>query len=106
VGDGKTARVHERYPAQITGAEGELTWRAEQAENLYMVEAAAFSKRYSVQWTPEELEVYEGDPIDEMALAQSFGDEAWKKRIKAKASSAMLQGILAVICIFLRRWRW
>lgn len=100
VGDGRTARVHERYPAQITGAEGELTWRAAQGENLYMVEAAAFGKRYSVQWTPEELEVYEGDPIDEMALAQAFGDQAWVKRVKAKASRVMLQATIGVICIF------
>lgn len=96
----RTARVHERYPAQILGAEGELTWRAEQGEQLHMVEAAAFGKRYSVQYSAEELEVYEGDPIDARAVAQALGDQQWLKRLDRKASNITLMGIVSVICIF------
>src|SRR5690606_15145815 len=45
------------------------------------------------------LEVYEGDPIDEMQLAQAFNDQAWMKRIKAKANQVMLMGIIGVVCL-------
>lgn len=100
VGKGKSARVHERYPAEIIGAEGELTWRAEQGEQLNMIEAAASGKRYSVQHSAEELEVYEGDPVDAREIAQAFNDEAWLKRLDRKANNITLMGIISVICIF------
>ncbi|MDQ7034905.1 MAG: DUF4178 domain-containing protein [Anaerolineae bacterium] len=34
IGEGKKAYIHERYPAQILGAEGELTWRAKRGDRL------------------------------------------------------------------------
>ncbi|MBX3063255.1 MAG: DUF4178 domain-containing protein [Anaerolineae bacterium] len=99
VGSGKKARVRERYPAKILGAEGELTWRATAGEKLTMIEGAGDGKKYSIQFTPEELEVYEGTPIDEATVAQTFGDMAWAERVRKQVSGQKLRGTLGLICI-------
>jgi hypothetical protein len=80
LGDNSSAWVRERYPAMIVGAEGELTWRAAAGDTLTMVEAAAGGKRYSIQVTSQELELYEGVPLDEPLVAKAFGDEKWARR--------------------------
>jgi len=100
IGNGRNVRVHERYPAKIIGAEGELTWRASTDERLYMVEGAGHGKRYSVQQTAEELEIHEGDPVAQEAIAQAFQDEAWLKRIKQQLAGRGLWRNVGIACIF------
>lgn len=95
----KSVRVHERYPAKIDGAEGELTWRARPGEQVYMVEAAGNGKRYSIQATASELEVHEGVAISELDLARQFGDEAWIRRIQARARNKALASTIGAICL-------
>lgn len=99
VGGGKKFLVHERYPARIIGAEGELTWRATADDRLMMIEGAANGKRYSIQHSAEELEVYEGAEIDEAAVAAVAGDEAWAKRITQRTNGKQLRATLGLICI-------
>jgi hypothetical protein len=98
VGD-RFVRVHERYPARIDGAEGELTWRATQGEQLYMVEAAGLGKRYSIQATPSELEVHEGDPLTELQVAQAYKDDKWIKQVTSQAGMASILVTVGVICL-------
>ena len=76
----KKSFINERYPAQIIGAEGELTWRATRGEQLWVAEGAGFGKKYSIQQTESELEVNEGKPISEieMELAQALGSDEWQ----------------------------
>jgi hypothetical protein len=101
IGEGKTAFIHERYPAQILGAEGELTWRAKRGDRLFMAEGNGGGKRYSIQQTPEELEVYEGHLIGETAIAQAFGNQDWLKKIeKAKSSKNTMKYIAASFILF------
>src|SRR5690606_9335926 len=101
IGEGKTAFIHERYPAQILGAEGELTWRAKRGDRLFMAEGAGGGKRYSIQQTPEELEVYEGHLIGESAIAQAVGNQEWLKKIeRAQASKNSLKYIAAACILF------
>lgn len=98
IGD-RAMMVHERYPAMITGAEGELTWQARQGETLQMVEGAGQGKRYSIQQSAEELEVYEGDPLREEELAQAFGNARWQAQIRRRSNTTRLLRTIGVICI-------
>lgn len=98
VGNGRKIAVHERYPARILGAEGELTWKAKPGDTLTMVEGAGYGKRYSVQFTSEELEIHEGDPWQAMAVAKAFNSSKWIEQLKRQESTAKLQGILGIIC--------
>jgi hypothetical protein len=73
LGDGKTARVTERYPARIMGAEGELTWRAKRGDQVFMIEGVGENALYSIQVSPNELEVHEGVKLSQDAVKQAFG---------------------------------
>lgn len=79
---GKRLRIRERYPAKIIGAEGELTWRASENEQLYVAEGAQQGMRYSVQQSSEEMEVYTGRGVDELDVAKAFDDANWIKRVE------------------------
>lgn len=103
-GGGKQAPVHERYPAQILGAEGELTWRAKPGDNLYMAEAFANAKRYSVQQTDDELEIHEGVPITTDDVATAFNKPDWQKAIKQQAGQVQLVTIVGVLFIIFALW--
>lgn len=99
IGDGKHAFIHERYPAQIIGAEGELTWRAKRGDRLYMAEGAGGSKQYSIQQTPEELEVYEGKGIAEKTIAEAFGNQQWLTNMTKTANRKSTVRAIAVACL-------
>jgi ribosomal protein S27E len=99
VGNGREISVHERYPARITAAQGELTWRPKIDSELLMIDAAGFGKRYSVQQTGQEVEVYEGDPVDELALAKQFNDAQWVKRVNRRKENARLWMEIGVLCV-------
>lgn len=99
IGDGKSALVHERYPARIDGAEGELTWRATPGEKLYMVEGAGQGKRYSVQASDQELELHEGVPMTEVEMAAAFGNKQWLQKVESEASTASTMVTVGVICL-------
>lgn len=91
--------VHERYPARIVGARGELTWRAQPGDSIYMAEGAARGKRYSVQQSDEELEIYEGTAVAALDVAKAFGGEAWVRRIETLESSKRFAGIVGRLCL-------
>lgn len=99
IGNGQTVRVHERYPAEIIGAEGELTWRATPGEAMFVAEGANHNRRYSVQKTAEEFEFHEGIPYDERDVALAFGKEDWAARVKRRASSGQTRTGVAVLCL-------
>lgn len=97
--DGSKVAVHERYPAKIVGARGELTWRARPEDSLHMAEGAAHGKRYSVQQSDDELEIYEGQSIDELTIARAFGDEAWIQRIESGKSRKEVWRLVGIFCM-------
>jgi ribosomal protein S27E len=99
LGDGKQAGIHERYPAQIIGAEGELTWRAKRGDRLYMAEGAGGGKKYSIQQTPEELEVYEGKAIPEKTIAEAFGNQEWLTNMTKRANRQGTSRAIAIACL-------
>lgn len=100
IGNGKTTRVHERYPAQIVGAEGEITWRATPGETMFIAEAAQDNRRYSAQMTAEEFEFHEGIPYSEQDVALAFGKEDWAARAARQVNSRQTRvtvGILSLV---------
>lgn len=99
VESGKKVFINERYPAQIIGAEGELTWRATRGEQLWVAEGAGFGKKYSIQQTESELEVHEGKAIEELELAEAVGSEEWQSQIKNRTNWGMTLGLVALLCI-------
>lgn len=95
----KTFFVHERYPAKIIGAEGELTWRAKESERLYVAEGAHANTRFSVQQTDQEIEVYTGVGASELDIAQSVGDEGWIRKVKARIAMGEYMRIFGGVAI-------
>lgn len=99
LGEGKKAFIHERYPAQVVAAEGELTWRAMPGENVFMAEGAANGLKYSIQQTPQELEVHEGRPVTAKALAIAFNKPQWAKQLESAGNAANTYITVAALCI-------
>ena len=99
VSEGQKAYMHERYPAQILGAEGELTWRAKKGDRLFVAEGAGGGAKYSVQQTPAEMEVYRGRAIAEEALARAFGNQEWLKKLKQAQNRKGTLRTVAIACI-------
>jgi hypothetical protein len=98
-GEGGQVRIHERYPAEIMGAEGELTWRAKTGDNLYMAEAFGNGKRYSVQQTADELEIHEGIPLTQEQVATAFKDPKWLESLKKVAHRGKTLAIIGALFI-------
>ncbi len=99
--NGTRAMIRERYPAQIDGAEGELTWKATAGEQLYVAEGAGQGMRYSVQKTAQEMEIHEGKAISEADVATAFGDEQWAAKAQRSAVSDAIptRAVVGVVCI-------
>lgn len=103
-GSGGKVRVHERYPAKILGAQGELTWRAKAGDTLYMAEAYGNGKRYSVQQTPEELEIHEGVALTEQEVAAAFNNPEWIKSLSQQAGQVRMVTIIGLIFLVFALW--
>jgi hypothetical protein len=101
VGGESPVRVHERYPARILGAEGELTFRARRDDRLTMVEAAGDGKKYSIQVSDQELEVHEGIRLDAAQVASAFNRPDWIKTIERSARrTASFQWVGGLMVLF------
>ncbi|MEL6309829.1 MAG: DUF4178 domain-containing protein [Chloroflexota bacterium] len=100
VGDGQKAFFHERYTAQIYGAEGELTWRAKPGSSMLFADGAGKGAKYSISKSPKELSLYQGKEVSEMALAKAFGNDAWLKmvtRYKERRSAYNRSAVMALV---------
>jgi hypothetical protein len=97
-GEGQV-RVHERYPAQIMGAEGELTWRGKPGDELFMAEAFGGGKRYSVQQTTDEMEIHEGIPLTQEQVANAFNKPQWLESLKQSANRGKTFTIVGMLFI-------
>jgi len=75
VPDGQ-ARVTERAQAKIIAMDGELTWRAKVGERIRYMDAKKGDLSYSVEFTPDEVELLAGKEVPEDAVWQSFGNQA------------------------------
>jgi hypothetical protein len=70
---GMPARVRDRGSAKIDYLEGELTWKARLGDTMEYAEAEGPDGRYSIEWTPEEVEFYWGQRLNRREIEQAFG---------------------------------
>ena len=96
---GKQIRVHERYPAEVLGGNGELTWRAKPRERLQVVEGAGHGMRVSIQFSNEELELYTGKAINEMEIAKAFNDQSWADNINRRKEDKEIMEVGGYIAV-------
>ena len=57
----------------IAYLEGELTWRATAGDRMDYAEAVAPEGMYSIEWTENEIEFYQGRRLDRGTVEQAFG---------------------------------
>ncbi len=91
--------IRERYPARILGAEGEITWRAKENERLKVAEGAKHGKRYSIQATNDEIELYTGEAIPLIAVAQSTDNQEWFNKLQRRVEFGGIMRMVAGICL-------
>ncbi|MDQ7034904.1 MAG: hypothetical protein Q9P01_08725 [Anaerolineae bacterium] len=65
----------------------------------FVAEGAGGGKKYSIQQTPDELEVYEGRAISEKAIATAFGNQEWVKNLEKAIARKSTFRAIAVVCI-------
>jgi hypothetical protein len=70
---GSPARVRSKGTSYIAYLEGELTWRATIGDRMDYAEAAAPEAMYSIEWTENEIEFYQGRRLDRRQVEQAFG---------------------------------
>ena len=70
---GMSARVRDVGSARIDYLEGELTWKARVGDTMRYIEADGSGGRYSIEFTPEEVEFYWGQTLNRSEVAQAFG---------------------------------
>jgi hypothetical protein len=70
---GAPARVRDRGSARIDYLEGELTWKARLGDTMEYAEAEGPDGRYSIEWTPEEVEFYWGQRLNRREIEPAFG---------------------------------
>jgi hypothetical protein len=83
---GGVARVIERSPARIVTLAGELTWRGKVGDELKYVDAKRGKILYSIEYTREELEVFEGHPWSEIRIWKAFGREDLTQQARQRAT--------------------
>ena len=91
--------VRERYPAKILGAEGELTWRAKENDQLFVAEGGQAKSRFSVQQTDDSIEVYTGTSVSELDIAKSTGDAGWVRRVEARIATGGYMRLFAGLAV-------
>lgn len=101
---GGHARVTEKGPAKLVALAGELSWRAEVEDNVYVVEARRGPHHYSVEATRDEIELHAGTRLSPREVGQAFGIPELQKAAARVESAVQSQGtykMLAVVCFLL-----
>lgn len=93
------AVVKERYPAQVEGAEGELTWKAQTGDKQYTLDIKGNGKTYSLSLANDEIEFYEGVALKEDEIAQAFGNKKWQNQSKRTQDRQFILGFAGIAAI-------
>ena len=96
------ARVTERAQAKIIALDGELTWRAKIGERIRYMDAKKGEQRYSVEFTPDEVELSVGKTVPEEAVWQSLGNQEIVAALqKQKATRSIYRRLALASLLFL-----
>ena len=92
----KHAVVKERYPAQIEGAEGELTWKAQTGDQQYTLDIKGNGRSYSLALANDEIEFYEGISLKEEEIAQAFNNKKWLNQSRRTRDRRFVLGFAGI----------
>jgi hypothetical protein len=95
---GGTARVTERAPARVLALDGELTWQCKVGDQVAYFEAKRGDARYSVEYTKDEIELFEGQALSDVELWTAFGREDLAEKAKQTAEWNTGYKVLALFC--------
>ncbi|MBN1217966.1 MAG: DUF4178 domain-containing protein [Anaerolineae bacterium] len=98
---GGTAHVTERASAKVIALKGELTWQANIGERVGYFDAKAGSTPYSVEYTKDEIELYEGQPLSDVEVWTAFGQEDRVKKATETAQWNTAYKVIALFCVIL-----
>ncbi|MBN1994583.1 MAG: DUF4178 domain-containing protein [Anaerolineae bacterium] len=98
---GGAARVTERAPARIIALKGELTWQCKIGDQLAYFDARRGSVAYSVEYTQDEVELYQGQPLTDVEVWTAFGRQDLMKKAGETAVWNRAFAILAAFSVLL-----
>jgi hypothetical protein len=98
---GGTARVTERAPARVIALDGEMTWQCTVGDQVAYFEAQRGSARYSVEYTQDEIELFEGQALSDAEVWTAFGREDLVKKAKKTTEWNSAYKVLALFCVLL-----
>ena len=101
--NGVAAHVTEVTHATIAYLEGELTWKASKGDSMRALDAAGpGGEMFSIEWTADEIEFYQGQRQDPAAVAAAFGVPAGAASTPSLKHPVAMSGVIvAVIAVIL-----
>ncbi len=103
--NGVAARVTETTHATIDYLEGELTWKAGKGDSMRALDAAGpAGAMFSIEWTANEIEFYQGQRQPPAEVAAAFGVPAASAGVTAGAAGsrrAASTGLVLVVAFVL-----
>lgn len=91
-------RVKERAPAKVVQMAGEFTWRVKVGDRMNYLDASSRGKRYSLEYTKEEIELFEGTPLKAEQVWRAFGREDLAEREVKRARRQAAFRTVAALC--------
>lgn len=98
---GGTAQVTERSPAKVLAFDGELTWQCNVGDQFHYFDAQRGSIPYSVEYSKDEIEVYQGQPLADVEVWQAFGREDLVEKAGEVSTWNSAYRVLALFCLLL-----
>jgi hypothetical protein len=90
--------VIEPTPARIVALAGELTWQARVGEELHYLDARRKGVRYSVEYTPTEIELLAGRVVPDVEVWQAFGRQDLVEKVVQETARRKQYRKLAIVC--------
>jgi hypothetical protein len=98
---GGAARVTERAPARVIALDGEMTWQCTVGDQVAYLEAQRGSARYSVEYTKNEIELFQGQALSDSEVWTAFGREDLAEKAKKTTEWNSAYKVLALFCVLL-----
>jgi hypothetical protein len=107
--DGVSYPVRARGVGTVDFLEGELTWKATRGDQVRYIDAQLGQTKFSIEWTPSEIEYFRGEKQSANAVREAFGlpllraepTAAGARRRSACLAPLLIVVILICVCGFL-----
>jgi len=100
--EGTSAEVGDKGVGRIDYLEGELTWRATVGDEVNYLDAEFPGGRYSIEWTPDEVEFFRGKNLSDNEVRRAFGlPEVATPSILEKLRAALTVRTAVIVAVVL-----